>query len=68
MNLLYGKVVEVFDEDEVRTARVRVAGVVRRVPIDLVADAQSGDEILICDGVAIGKANPEKDYVSGDPR
>ena len=68
MNLLYGKVVEVFDEDEVRTARVRVAGVIRTVPVDLVADAQSGDEILICDGVAIGKANPEKDYVSGHSR
>ena len=65
MNLVYGKVVEVFDEDEVRTARVRVAGAVRKVAIELVADAQSGDEVLICDGVAIGKA---KDYVSGDPR
>ena len=66
MNLLYGKVVEVFDEDEVRTARVRVAGVLRKVPVELVADAQRGDEILICDGVAIGKAN--QDYVPGDSR
>ena len=46
------------------TARVRVSGTLRKIPVELVADAQSGDELVICDGVAIGK----KRDVSGDSR
>ena len=68
MNLIYGTIVEVLDDEEIRTARVRVAGAVRKVPIELVAEAQRGDELLICDGVAIAKANPEEHHVSRDPR
>ena len=68
MNLIYGTVLEVFAEDELRTARVRVAGAVRKIPVALVADAQPGDELLICDGVAIGKANAEENHVPCDPR
>ena len=68
MNLIYGTVLEVFDEDEMRTARVRIVGAVQKVPLDLVADAARGDELLICDGVAIAKANREKHHVSGDSR
>ena len=64
MNFVYGKVIEVFEENEMRTARVRVAAAVRKVSIDLIADAQEGDEVLICDGVVIGKAND----VSGHSR
>lgn len=68
MNLVYGTVLEICDDAEMRSARVSVAGAVRKVPIDLVADAQNGDELLICDGVAIGKAKTEEYHVSGDPR
>jgi len=68
MNLVYGTVIEICDDTEMRSARVRVAGAVRKVPIDLVADAQTGDELLICDGVAIGKLKAEEYHVSGNPR
>ena len=70
MNLVYGQVVEILDEDEMRTARVRVAGAIRQVPLELLADVQCGDKVLICDGVAIGRVSDdvsaEQDYVSGD--
>jgi len=68
MNLVYGTVVKVFDEGDMRTARVRIVGALQKVPLDLVADAECGDELLICDGVAIAKANREKDHVPGDSR
>ena len=70
MNLVYGEIVELLNEDEMRAARVRVAGAIQQVPLELVADAQCGDKVLICDGVAIGRVSDdvsaEQDYVSGD--
>jgi hypothetical protein len=34
----------------------------------LVADADIGDEVLFCDGIAIGKVRDSQNYVSGNPR
>ncbi len=62
MTLLYGQLVEVFTEEGMEMGRVRVGGVLMKVPLKLVADAQRGDIILLCDGVAIGKASDPKDF------
>ena len=55
-----------------KMARVRIAGALRQVSIDLLSDVQRGDRVLLCDGVAIAKVEeeqPEKlNDVSGDSR
>jgi len=72
MNLVYGKVVDVFQQDGLRRGKVRVCGAFKIVTLDLLTDADTGDEVLLCDGVAIGKvrdaAGPLEDYVSRNPR
>ena len=62
MNLLYAEVVDLLTEREMRMARVRIAGALRQVPIDLVSDVRRGDRVLLCDGIAIAKVEeqPEK--------
>jgi len=72
MNLIYGKVVEVFQKDGLRCGKVRVGGAFKVVTLDLLSEADSGDEVLLCDGMAIGKVRdavePLEDYVSRNPR
>lgn len=70
MNLVYGKVIETFEQDGLRCGKVRVGGASKIVTLDLIPDADSGDEVLLCDGIAIGKLRDsvEPDYVSRDPR
>jgi hydrogenase maturation factor len=72
MNLLYANIVEVFSQDGMRMARVRVAGAVKKIPLELLTDVQTGDRVLVCDGVAIGKvsssADREAEDVLGDSR
>jgi len=58
MNLLYGEIVEVLSEEETPIGRVRISGVIRKIPLGLLTDAIPGDRVLICDGVAIGKVAP----------
>lgn len=61
MNLVYGQVVEVFYENGIRMGKVRVGGAMKNAPLDLLVDAGSGDRVLLCDGIAIGKLqNGEK--------
>jgi hydrogenase maturation factor len=55
MNLVYGEIVDVFIEDGMQMGNVRVAGVVKKVALDLVTGSRCGDRVLLCDGVAIGK-------------
>jgi len=64
MNLIYGKVVEVFEQEGLRCGKVRVGGAYKIVTLDLLAEADSGDEVLICDGIAIGKV---RDAVERQP-
>lgn len=59
MNLVYGIVVEVFRQDGLRWGRVRVGGAYKTIALDLLADADSGDEVLLCDGIAIGKVRED---------
>ena len=71
MNLLYGKIVEVSVEDGMRTGKIRVGGAKKKISLDLLIESQIGDQVLVCDGVAIGqvadKRMTEVDYVSGNP-
>lgn len=55
MNLLYAEIVEVFLEDGLRMGRVRVGGASKKVPLELLTDAEPGDTVLLCGGVAISK-------------
>lgn len=66
MNLYYGKIVDVFQEDGLAMGRLRVGGVFKKVSLALVADASAGDVALVCDGVAIGTVNEKETNVSGD--
>lgn len=73
MNLIYGTVVDVFQQEGLRCGKVRVGGAFKIVTLDLLADADTGDEVLLCDGTAIGKvrdaaAAPLEDYVSRNSR
>ena len=43
MNLVYGEIVDLRVEDGMRIGNVRVSGVIKKVPLELIADAQRGD-------------------------
>ena len=72
MNLLYGEIVEIFSQDAMRMGKVRIAGAVKNIPLELLTDVQSGDRVLVCDGVAVSKvttsADSKIDSVSRDSR
>ena len=55
MNLVYGTILEIDAENGLRVGRVRVLGAVKKTPLDLIGDAQAGDQVLLCDNVAIAK-------------
>jgi hydrogenase maturation factor len=55
MNVVYGEVVDIRIEDGMQVGTVRVSGALKKVPLELVEGAQSGDAILMCDGVAIAR-------------
>ena len=58
MNLLYGHIVEIASEDGMRVGKIRVAGAFRKVSLELLGEAQIGDRVLVCDGIAISKEEP----------
>ncbi len=70
MNLIYGEVVEILMEEGIRFGKVRVAGAVKKVPLELLTDVVLGDKVLMCDGVAISRvqedADVEKKHVPRD--
>jgi hydrogenase maturation factor len=70
MNLIYGRIVEMFPEDGLLTGKIRVAGAIKRVSLDLLVEPRVGDRVLICDGVAISKVEAqtttEINHVSGN--
>ena len=72
MNLIYGEIVELFVDNGMSMGNVRVSGVLRKVPLDLLTGVECGDKVLLCDGVAIskvdGNAKPEQENVSRDSR
>lgn len=72
MNLVYAQIIEIFVEEEMRMARVKAGGAVKKVPLDLLTEAKCGDTVLLCDGVAISKVQSpgvaESNDVPGDSR
>jgi hydrogenase maturation factor len=71
MNLLYGRIVDVFAEDGMLAGKILVRGAIKKVSLDLLVEPQIGDRVLVCDGVAISKVeglrSAEINYVSGNP-
>ena len=55
MNLVYGEIVEIFQEEGMRFGTVRCGGALKRAALDLLDECERGDTILMCDGVVIGK-------------
>jgi len=58
MNLLYGHIVEIASEDGMRVGRIRVAGAFKKISLELLGEAQIGDRVLVCDGIAISQDQP----------
>ena len=58
MNLLYGQIVEIASEDGMRVGKIRVAGAFKKISLELLGEAQIGDRVLACDGIAISKEEP----------
>jgi len=69
MNLVYGEIVEISQEGEMRVGKIRIGGAMKNILLDLVITAEIGASVLFCDGVAIAKVDTkrktEKNYVSG---
>jgi hydrogenase maturation factor len=55
MNLVYGKIIDVFSEEGLPAARVRVGAALKRISTALIVGPTPGETVLVCDGVAIGK-------------
>ena len=72
MNLVYGEIVAISAEGEMRVGKIRIGGAIKKAFLDLVTAAEIGDSILLCDGVAIAKVDQiektENHYVSGHSR
>jgi hydrogenase maturation factor len=61
MNLHYAEIIDLAREDGLLTGRVRVSGAIKKVTLDLLTDPSPGDIVLMCEGVALGKVEPEKE-------
>ncbi len=72
MKLVYGEIVEIAVEGGMQMGRIRVAGALKKVPLDLLTNPRCGDRVLLCDGVAISKVTDavvaKENHVSRDSR
>ncbi|MGC2626564.1 MAG: hypothetical protein WA269_06980 [Candidatus Udaeobacter sp.] len=72
MTLIYGEIVDVTIEGGMKIGRVRIAGALKKVPLDLLTNPLCGDRVLLCDGVAISKVTnavaANENHVSRDSR
>jgi hydrogenase maturation factor len=72
MNLVTGRITEIYVEGGTTRAKVSVGGAQFRVMMTLLMDAHVGDNILIDSGVAISTVQPieakEVSHVLGDSR
>jgi hydrogenase maturation factor len=59
MNLYYGEIIEVVREEGFWMGKTRVGGAFRIAALDLIHEPARGDRVLLCDGVAVGKVQPE---------
>ena len=71
MNLVYGVIVKLSNDPEGRMARVRFGNVMRWVAVELISELRPGDRVLVCDNVAIAKADlrttNHEDHLSRNP-
>ena len=58
MNLLYGQIIEIASEDGMRVGKIQVAAAFKKVSLELLGEAQIGDRVLVCDGIALSKDEP----------
>jgi hydrogenase maturation factor len=72
MNLMTGKITEMYIEEGSTRAKVSVGGAQFKVVMTLLMEARVGDEVFIDSGVAISRVNPverkETSYVFGNSR
>jgi hydrogenase maturation factor len=54
MNLLSGRLVDIFIEDGVAKGKVKIGGAFTNVVLTLLPEARVGDTVLVDSGVAIG--------------
>ncbi len=59
MNLVEGKIVDIFLDGGSTKAKVQVKGALIKVPLMLLMDARIGDRILVQSGVAVSKVEPQ---------
>jgi hydrogenase maturation factor len=59
MNLNYAEIVEIFSENGMRMARVRIGRAIQKVPVELLTAIECGDTVLLCDGIALSKVERE---------
>jgi hydrogenase maturation factor len=67
MNLIYGEVVDIFTENEIKFGKVRVGRALKKVPIELLTNVARGDTILLCDGVAISRVEGNDEIRTAKP-
>jgi hydrogenase maturation factor len=61
MNLIYGEVIELLQEEGIRFGKIRCGRALKKVPLELLTTVAPGDRILMCDGVAISKVQDGAD-------
>lgn len=72
MNLVYGEIIELFPEGGLLMGKICIGGALKKVSLDLLTDPAPGDRVLMCEGIALNKAEQsipmETVYVSGHTR
>jgi hydrogenase maturation factor len=72
MNLIYADLREVFSKDGMRMGKISIGGALRTITLDLLPEAEHGDRLLVCEGVAIARVesieSSEQRYVSSHTR
>lgn len=63
MNVLTGKIVEIFIEDGRAVGKVRVGGAITNVPLMLLMNAKVHDHVVIQSGIALSKVNEGKEVL-----
>jgi hydrogenase expression/formation protein HypC len=53
-----GKILEIYEQGNLRSARVQFGGIVRQVSLDFVPEAGLGDYVMVHVGFAISRVDP----------
>jgi hydrogenase maturation factor len=72
MNLVYGEIVALRATKTDLRGKVRIGGALKEVSLDLLTAPQTGDKVLLCEGIALAKVDPphteEQNHVPGHTR